>query len=97
MNCYVKCQTFFVISYEETKYAGFLASDLGFSEDKSVLENLEKIKNHNKKVLTEYLKKTQDILIDETSIFDMQIKRLHEYKRQQMNILWVIDKYLFLR
>jgi len=36
MNCYVKCQTFFVLSYEETKYTGFLASDLGFSEDKCV-------------------------------------------------------------
>ncbi len=44
--------------------------------------------------LADYLKHTQGVVIDENSIFDIQVKRLHEYKRQQMNLLWAIHKYL---
>ena len=43
------------------------------------------------------LKHTQGVVIDENSIFDIQVKRLHEYKRQQMNLLWAIHKYLEIK
>lgn len=64
-----------------------------FKEDNSVLEKLDSIKHENKLALKKYLKETQDIDINENSIFDIQIKRLHEYKRQQMNALYIIYKY----
>lgn len=70
---------------------------LGYVEDKQVLENIGRIKKRNKENLADYLLKTQGIIIDPESIFDMQVKRLHEYKRQQMNILYVIDKYLKIK
>lgn len=70
---------------------------LKYKDDKSVLDNLEKIKYENKLALKQYLKETQDVDIDENSIFDIQIKRLHEYKRQQMNALYIIYKYLEIK
>ena len=68
-----------------------------YVNNKEVLEKLGEIKKHNKIVLKKYLKDTQDIEIDENSIFDIQIKRLHEYKRQQMNVLYIIHKYLDIK
>ncbi|MCI8743584.1 MAG: glycogen/starch/alpha-glucan phosphorylase [Lachnospiraceae bacterium] len=65
--------------------------------DRESLKKLLEIKHHNKLVLKQYLKETQDIDVDENSIFDIQIKRLHEYKRQQMNALYVIHKYLEIK
>ena len=70
---------------------------LKFSDDKEVYEKLEKIKKENKLILKEYLQHTQGIVIDENSIIDTQIKRFHEYKRQQMNALYVIKKYLDIK
>ena len=70
---------------------------LKFSDDKEVYEKLEKIKKENKLKLKEYLQHTQGIVIDENSIIDTQIKRFHEYKRQQMNALYVIKKYLDIK
>ncbi|NLZ81276.1 MAG: glycogen/starch/alpha-glucan phosphorylase [Clostridiales bacterium] len=70
---------------------------LSFKEDKDVLDTLLKIKHENKKELKEYLLKTQGIEINENSIFDIQIKRLHEYKRQQMNAFYIINKYLEIK
>ena len=70
---------------------------LRFSDDKEVYEKLEKIKKENKLKLKEYLQHTQGIVIDENSIIDTQIKRFHEYKRQQMNALYVIKKYLDIK
>ena len=70
---------------------------LKFSDDKEVYEKLEKIKKENKLKLKEYLQHTQGIIIDENSIIDTQIKRFHEYKRQQMNALYVIKKYLDIK
>ena len=70
---------------------------LEFSDDKEVYEKLEKIKKENKLKLKEYLQHTQGIIIDENSIIDTQIKRFHEYKRQQMNALYVIKKYLDIK
>uniref|UniRef100_UPI00054CFB2B glycogen/starch/alpha-glucan phosphorylase n=1 Tax=Clostridium sp. 12(A) TaxID=1163671 RepID=UPI00054CFB2B len=79
------------------KDAGQLEKLLAFREDSKVLNTLLQIKNENKKVLKEYLMQTQGIPINENSIFDIQIKRLHEYKRQQMNALYVIYKYLEIK
>jgi len=68
-----------------------------YLEDKAVLNKLGEIKKNNKVILKNYLKETQNIEIDENSIFDIQIKRLHEYKRQQMNVLYIINKYLEIK
>ena len=70
---------------------------LSLAEDRQVLSRLLDIKMENKKALKEYLYQTQGVEIDETSIYDIQIKRLHEYKRQQMNALYVIHKYLEIK
>ncbi|MGG7058812.1 glycogen/starch/alpha-glucan phosphorylase [Clostridium tertium] len=70
---------------------------LKYIDNDEVLRSLEEIKKHNKIALKKYLKETQDIEIDENSIFDIQIKRLHEYKRQQMNVLYIIHKYLDIK
>ena len=56
-------------------------------------QNLQAIKKDAKKELKSYLQQTQGVEIDENSVFDIQIKRLHEYKRQQMNALYAIYKY----
>lgn len=66
-------------------------------EDKKVLSQLLEIKQNNKLALKKYLEETQGLRINENSIFDIQIKRLHEYKRQQMNALYVIYKYLEIK
>lgn len=68
-----------------------------FAEDDTVLEKILEIKAEKKKALKEYLKNTQNMEINENSIFDIQIKRLHEYKRQQMNVLYLIHKYLEIK
>ncbi len=68
-----------------------------FMNDSAVLEHLWKIKQNNKKNLCNYLKKKQNIEISDNTIFDIQVKRLHEYKRQQMNALYVISKYLEIK
>ena len=66
---------------------------LAYKDDDAVIEKLLSVKGDNKKALCDYLKKTQDVELNPESIFDIQIKRLHEYKRQQMNALYVIHKY----
>lgn len=66
---------------------------LQYKEDETVLAKLREIKMDAKLELKKYLKNTQNIEIDENSIYDIQIKRLHEYKRQQMNALYAIYKY----
>ena len=68
-----------------------------FAGDEKVLQSLLQIKKENKRKLSAYLKETQGIVLNENSIFDIQIKRLHEYKRQQMNALYVIYKYLEIK
>lgn len=68
-----------------------------YIDDKTVLNRLSEIKKENKINLKNYLKETQGVEIDENSIFDIQIKRLHEYKRQQMNVLYIIHKYLDIK
>ncbi len=70
---------------------------LAFTEDSAVLDRLLEVKQHNKNQLCRVLWATQDIEIDPQSVFDIQVKRLHEYKRQQMNALYIIHKYLEIK
>lgn len=86
-----------VIGTDWHKDADQLEKLLTFKEDKNVLHKLLEIKKENKRVLAAYLKETQGVEIDENSIFDIQVKRLHEYKRQQMNALYVIHKYIEIK
>lgn len=66
---------------------------LDYKDDETVLKKLRQIKMHSKEELRDYLKMTQNVEIDPNAVFDIQIKRLHEYKRQQMNALYAIYKY----
>lgn len=70
---------------------------LAFADDKEVHAKLAEIKLNNKLALKRYLKDNKGIELDENSIIDTQIKRFHEYKRQQMNALYVIHKYLEIK
>lgn len=70
---------------------------LAYQDDEKVLTHLLEIKQKNKQELANYLKEKEGITINSASIFDIQIKRLHEYKRQQMNVLYVIYKYLEIK
>ena len=64
-----------------------------YVDDKDVLNKVNEIKKHNKKALIDLIKKENNIDVDENSIFDVQIKRLHAYKRQLMNIFRIIHYY----
>lgn len=86
-----------LIGDEYKKDASKLEVLLKYADDKEVLRKLDNIKTNNKIKLKKYLKETQNIEIDENSIYDIQIKRLHEYKRQQMNLLYIIYKYLEIK
>lgn len=68
-----------------------------YAEDEAVLNKLLSVKNQKKRELAAHLKTSQGMEIDENSIFDIQVKRLHEYKRQQMNALYVIHKYFEIK
>ncbi len=68
-----------------------------YVNDDAALEKLLSVKAGKKADLKNYLKQTQDFDFDENSIFDIQVKRLHEYKRQQMNALYVIHKYFEIK
>lgn len=70
---------------------------LEYKDDEKVLRKLEVIKQDNKKQLAAYIKDREGIDLDPESVFDVQIKRLHEYKRQQMNALYIIHKYLEIK
>ena len=79
------------------KDAAELEKLLQYKDDDAVLEKLLEIKHKNKEALCAYLKDTQDIEVSPDTIFDIQVKRLHEYKRQQLNALYIIDKYLEIK
>ncbi len=68
-----------------------------FIDDAAVLARIDEIKQNNKKSFADYIWATQGIAINPNTIFDVQVKRLHEYKRQQLNVLYVIDKYLEIK
>ena len=87
----------------ETIGDGFLrdASELSkfktFADDKKVLERLNSIKKDNKEKFAKYVKNRYGVLLNTDSIFDVQVKRLHEYKRQQLNALNIIAEYNYLK
>ena len=79
------------------KDADELEKLLKYKDNKKVLAKLEEIKHNRKLDLKQFLYETQNIALDENSIIDVQIKRLHEYKRQQMNALYAIYKYMDIK
>ncbi len=79
------------------KDAANLEKLLEFADDEAVLNRIAEIKMNRKKDLAEYVKKTEGVTLNPDSIFDIQSKRLHEYKRQQMNALYIIHKYLEIK
>ena len=89
--------------------AGFLAETIGdgfkkdadkleklleFKDTPAVLDRIAEIKYDQKKKLAAYVKENEGVTLNPDSVFDIQVKRLHEYKRQQMNALYIIHKYL---
>ena len=78
------------------KDAAELEKLLAFKDDEKVLDRLVEIKHANKEALCKYLEETQGVKVSPDTIFDIQ-KRLHEYKRQQLNALYIIDKYLEIK
>ena len=79
------------------KDADELEKLLKYKDNKKVLAKLEEIKHNRKLDLKQFLYETQNIALDENSIIDVQVKRLHEYKRQQMNALYAIYKYMDIK
>ncbi len=79
------------------KDADELEKLLAFEDDAVVLDKLAEIKRTKKQELVAYVKEMEGVELDPNSIFDIQIKRLHEYKRQQMNALYIIHKYLEIK
>lgn len=79
------------------KDANELEKLMQFKDDEAVLKAIIDIKMTKKKEFKDYLLKKENIEIDENSIIDVQVKRLHEYKRQQMNALYIIHKYLEIK
>ena len=74
-----------------------LSDLLSVADADALTGELEAIKQHNKRALASWLQRTQGIKVDPESVFDIQIKRMHQYKRQQMNALYAIWKYLHIK
>ncbi len=70
---------------------------LSWAEDEEVLDRLGQVKRQKKEALAAWVEEKEGIKLNPDSIFDIQIKRLHEYKRQQMNALYIIHKYLEIK
>jgi len=70
---------------------------MDFKDDSQVLKRLEEIKHSNKVRFAKYVKEKHGVTLNPDSIFDMQVKRLHEYKRQHLNVLNIISEYLFIK
>ena len=79
------------------KDADELKKLLAYKDDQKVLDQLLEIKTNAKKICKDFVLENTGIEIDENSVFDIQIKRLHEYKRQQLNALYIIYKYLEIK
>lgn len=70
---------------------------LDHKDDQNFLDKLDEVKKANKQAFVDYVKKMEGVELDPNSVFDVQVKRLHEYKRQQMNALYIIHKYLEIK
>jgi len=79
------------------KNAAELEKLLAYIDDEEVLDKIANIKYCKKQALVDYVRETEGIALNPDSIFDIQVKRLHEYKRQQMNALYIIHKYLEIK
>ena len=79
------------------KNAGELEKLMEYKDDGAVLDRLQAIKRQNKVRFADYVKDKTSVILDPDSIFDMQVKRLHEYKRQHLNALNIISEYLYLK
>ena len=79
------------------KDAAQLEKLLAYSEDQETLDAIAAIKKQKKEALAAYIREKEGVEINPDSIFDIQVKRLHEYKRQQMNALYIIHKYLEIK
>ncbi len=79
------------------KDAGKLEKLLNYRDSQAVMERLSQIKQNRKRELADWLERKQGVRLNPEAIFDIQIKRLHEYKRQQMNALYIIHKYLEIK
>ena len=79
------------------KDADRLEGLLEYRDDEETLDKLGEIKQHRKNELTDYIARHEEVNLDPNGIFDIQVKRLHEYKRQQMNALYIIHKYLEIK
>ena len=79
------------------KDADELEKLLAYKDDEEVLAKLEEIKKGKKAELAAYIAEKEGVTLDTESVFDIQIKRMHEYKRQQMNVLYIIHKYLEIK
>ncbi len=79
------------------KNADRLSELKAYADDKSVLDEIGRIKRQNKENFSNYIKKQTGIMLDPNSIFDVQVKRLHEYKRQHLNALNILSQYLYIK
>ena len=79
------------------KDAAELEKLLPYAEDVDTLQEFSAVKAQNKQALADWLKRTQDVTIDPNAMFDIQSKRLHEYKRQQLNLLYLIHQYFEIK
>ena len=86
-----------LIGQDYKKDAFQLEKLMAYVDEEEVLGRLEKIKRKKKEALAAYVAEKEDVELNPDSIFDIQIKRLHEYKRQQMNALYIIHKYLEIK
>lgn len=77
--------------------ASALQELMKYKDDESVLKQLAEIKKANKVKMAEYIKANNGIIVDPDSIFDVQVKRLHEYKRQHLNAMHILSTYLWLK
>ena len=86
-----------LIGDEFKKDANALENLLKYKDDEAVLNKILELKTEAKKTLKDFILSNTGVEIDENSIYDIQIKRLHEYKRQQLNALYIISKYLEIK
>ena len=75
------------------KDAAELEKLLAYKDDVDMLQRFSKVKADNKKALADWLQRTQGVTVNTDAMFDIQSKRLHEYKRQQLNLLYLIHQY----